>query len=228
MDRHFEIELKGLKQLILEMGGYVEKSIEQACRAILDRNPKCFEMVSTYEKKINEAHKEVDRQCLEMLARQAPVAADLRLVLVITKINTDLERMGDQACNISYTGRDYISRAPVATKVDLVEMAAKVRGMVRDSLDAFVRLDTDLSRDVMSRDDQIDQAKDQIFAELKIYMKENPSEIEASLDLILIARNLERLADHATNIAEEVIFLATGDDIRHGTESTDNKPSANF
>lgn len=220
MERHFETELKSLKELILNMGGYVEKSIEQACAAISGREVSRFDRVHEYEKRINESHKQVDKQCLQMLARQAPVAADLRLILVVVKINSDLERMGDQACNIAHNGKDYLSRPPVETKTDLVAMGNVVKQMVRESLDAFVRRDVSLSRQVLERDDQVDQAKNEMFRELKEYMKSHPQEIDSCLDLILIARNLERLGDHATNIAEEVIFLATGDDIRHG-----NNPS---
>lgn len=225
MDRVFETELKDLKELILEMGGYVEKSIEQACSAMSNREPGQFNLVTNYEDKINEAHKEVDHQCLQLLARQAPVATDLRLVLVIAKINTDLERMGDHSCNICFNGKDYLSHPPVQTKTDIVNMATQVRGMVRDSLDAFVRLDVTLAQMVLDRDDRVDAAKDQVFNEMKEQMKINSDQIEPCLDLILIARNLERLADHATNIAEEVIFLVTGDDVRHGTDLTSNQSS---
>ena len=220
MERHFETELKSLKELILNMGSYVEKSIEQACSAIISRELDRFDRVHQYEKRINDAHKEVDKHCLQMLARQAPVAADLRLILVVVKINSDLERMGDQACNIAHNGKDYLARPPVTTKTDLVGMANIVKQMVRESLDALVRRDIDLSRQVLERDDQVDLAKNEMFEELKEYMKAHPQDIDSCLDLILIARNLERLGDHATNIAEQVIFLATGDDIRHGNIQT--------
>ena len=220
MDRGFEKELKELRELILEMGGYVENSIDQACNAIIDRKPGKFRLVTNYEDRINEAHKQVDRQCLQLLARQSLVAADLRFVLVVAKINSDLERMGDQAYNISFNGQSYLSYPPVHTRTDILNIAKMVRKMVRDSLDAFVHLDVDLSQRVLEGDDSVDNAKDQIFNELKEYMKSQPNQIDACMDLILIARNLERLADHATNIAEEVIFLVTGDDVRHGTETT--------
>lgn len=225
MERHFESELKSLKELILNMGGYVEKSIEQACAAIANRDVGRFEYVHQHEKSINEAHKAVDRQCLQVLARQAPVAADLRLILVVVKINSDLERMGDQACNIAHNGRDYLAREPIHTKTDLLAMANLVKQMVRESLDAFVRRDTELSQLVLEKDDEVDEAKNEMFNELKEYMKDHPDQIDSCLDLILIARNLERLGDHATNIAEQVIFLATGDDIRHGNNLTPRSPN---
>ncbi len=226
MERHFETELKGLKELILNMGSYVEKSIEHACSAIISREAERFDRVHQYEKRINDAHKEVDKHCLQLLARQAPVAADLRLILVIVKINSDLERMGDQACNIAHNGKDYLSCIPVITKTDLVAMAQIVKQMVRESLDAFVRRDVNLSRQVLEKDDQVDEAKNEMFQELKEYMKSHPLEIDGCMDLILITRNLERLGDHATNIAEQVIFLATGDDIRHGYNPQSNRSSA--
>ncbi|MCC7405059.1 MAG: phosphate signaling complex protein PhoU, partial [Bdellovibrionales bacterium] len=184
MDRHFETELKGLKHLILEMGSFVEKAIELACQGIAERENQRFSLINNYEEKINRAHKEVDRQCLQLLARQALVASDLRLVLVVTKINTDLERMGDQACNILYNGQDYLAHPPIPIKTDIINMATQVRAMVRDALDAFVRLDVGLSRQVLTRDDVIDNAKDQVFAEVKEYIKTHPFEIDACLDLI--------------------------------------------
>lgn len=145
------------------------------------------------------------------------MAKDLRLVLAVTKINTDLERMGDQASNIAFCGEDYIKRhaRPIFVK-ELTEMTKEVQYMVKASLDAFVRRDVELSRQVLERDDTVDAFKEKIFNGLKQKMAEDNTQIDACMDLILIARNLERLADHATNIAEEVIFLATGDDIRHG------------
>lgn len=216
MQRHFDVELKDLKEQILTMGGCVERAVEEATQALILREAERFDRVTELEKSINAAHMKVDEACLKLLARQSPLAADLRLIVAIIKINTDLERMGDQAVNISHNGRRYLEEPPLKPLIDLPRMATDVRAMVRDALDAFVRRDLNLARQVMDRDDSVDALKNQIFRELITYMIGDPKTIERSLNLILIARNLERLGDHATNIAEDVIFAITGEDIRHG------------
>ncbi len=220
MVRHLDSELQDLKDHLLEMGGRVEKAIEEACEAALGRKPEKLDHVLSLEKRINELHLTVDQACLVLLAQQAPVARDLRLVLAIIKMNTDLERMGDQAVNISLTVRDYLKfeALPEFTK-DLSSMVEEVQSMVKDCLDAFVRRDVDLSQNVLQRDDIVDQFKAKMVSRLRQKMGEDPESIDGCLCLINIARNLERLADHATNIAEDVIFFTTGDDIRHGHRS---------
>lgn len=217
MLRHLDTELQELKDILLEMGGAVEKALELASTGILKRQSQRFEEVHGLEKRINELHLKVDQTCLLLLAKQAPVARDLRLVLAIVKMNTDLERMGDQAVNISYSGRDYLEQEGVPEAVkDLEAMIDEVRGMVRDCLDAFVKRDVGLSQNVLSRDDVVDGYKDKIISRLRDQMRAQPDLIDPCLSLMSIAKNLERLADHATNIAEDVIFFTTGDDIRHG------------
>lgn len=216
MHRHFEVELKDLKDQLVEMGGHVEQAVEVATQALIQRQPAMFKQVHELEAKINREHMEVDESCLELLARQSPLATDLRLVIAILKISTDLERMGDQAVNIAYNAKDYLEGEPVKEMHDIPQMATEVRAMVRDALDAFVRQDRKLAEEVLLKDDKVDSLKDKVFHELVSYMGKNPTNIERALDLILIARNLERLGDHATNIAEDVIFAVTGDDIRHG------------
>ena len=216
MHRKFEDELDDLKEKILKMGGFVEAAVEAATQALIQRNPKGFEAVHEYEHQINKAHVDVDEACLKLLALQAPLAADLRLVLAIVKINTDLERMGDQSVNISYSGEHYLLKPPVKSEVNLPEIAAQVRQMVTESLDAFVKGDVHAAKLVLEKDDAIDQYKSDAFKKMKAEMQENPQMIGSCLDMILITRNLERLADHATNIAEDVIFVYTGRDVRHG------------
>jgi phosphate transport system protein len=216
MERRFEGELKNLKSRILEMGGFVEQAIEKATLALDERNLLRLDEIRGLENKINDAHIAIDNLCLELLARQSPVAADLRLILAIIKINTDLERMGDQAVNISYNTEDYLARPKVEQQVNLPQMASLVKVMVRHSLDAFMREDTTLAQNVLESDDEVDEFKNRVFSQLIPYMQQCPDKIEAALDLILIARNLERMADHATNIAEDVIFASTGEDVRHG------------
>lgn len=217
MERRFENDLKQLKGRILAMGGFVEQSLEKAVRALLQRDTKLLDEVHELERKINDAHLEVDKACMEALVRLSPVAADLRLVLAIIKINVDLERMGDQAVNISHNARYYLADVECASAVDLPKMTTLVREMVRESLDAFMKEDAFLAQDVLEKDDAVDELKNQAFRELSARMKRDPAAIDAALDLLLIARNLERMADHATNIAEDVIFAYTGEDVRHGS-----------
>jgi len=218
MQRHFDVELKNLKDQILAMGGNVEHAIEAATQALMQRNPEGFKRVHDLEASINREHMEVDQACLQLLARQSPLAADLRLVIAVLKISTDLERMGDQAVNIAHNAKDYLEVEPIKELVDIPLMANETRVMVRDALDSFVRQDANLAREVLKRDDLVDSLKDKVFQDLIQFMTKNPHQVEPALDLILIARNLERVGDHATNIAEDVIFAATGVDIRHGSK----------
>lgn len=220
MQRHFETELKNLKDQILAMGGHVELAVEAATQALIQRQPAGLKAVHELEAKINREHMEVDESCLQLLARQSPLAADLRLVIAVLKISTDLERMGDQAVNIAYNTKDYLEGEPVKDLVDIPIMAVEVKAMVRDCLDAFVKQDAVLAREVLKKDDIVDSLKDKVFQDLIQYMSTHSNNVEQALDLILIARNLERLGDHATNIAEDVIFAATGKDIRHGGSPT--------
>ncbi len=216
MLRGFEMELKELKAELLKMGGYVELSIAKVTEALNLRDVKKLEEIRSIENKINESHVEIDNMCLEILARLSPVAADLRLILSVIKINTDLERMGDQAMNISYNTQHYLDDKVVELSLELPRMAELVQAMVRDALDAFMNQDIALAREVLKRDDAVDKIKNNSLRLMVPFMQNNPQKIEAALDLILIARNLERMGDHATNIAEDAIFAYTGVDIRHG------------
>lgn len=217
MERQVDSQIDQLKGLILTMGGYVEKALDHAIQALINRDPKGFADVHTLEAKINEDHVKVDTACMTFLAKQGPVARDLRLIISIIKINTDLERMGDQCTNIAHTGKDYFTRSPVAPElVDIDQMSRIARKMVKDSLDSFVREDEKLAQSVLLMDDEVDRLKSKVFKDLTTYIKSNPQNVDAALDVILIARNLERLGDHATNIAEDVIFVSTGKDVRHG------------
>lgn len=216
MERRFEAELKNLKAQILAMGGFVEQAIDKATQALDERNAAKMADIRALEDQINKLHISIDSECLQLLARQSPVAADLRLILAIIKINTDLERMGDQAVNISFNAGHYMNCNKIGVNLNLPQMAQLVKVMVRHSLDAFMRQDTVLAQKVLESDDEVDEFKNRVFKQLVPHMKQDPSSIEASLDMILIARNLERMADHATNIAEDVIFACTGEDVRHG------------
>jgi phosphate transport system protein len=215
MERHFDASLRNLKEKLLTMAGYVEHAIEAATEAMTTRNPAKIEEVYEIEKKVNESHLAVDASCVKLLALQQPFAADLRLIVAIIKINTDLERMGDQAVNIAHNAEHYLKEPPLKPLVDLPKMFEEVRLMVRYALDAFVRRDEATARDVLLRDDHVDELKVKIFDDVLAAMKKDPSKIDVGLALILMARNLERIGDHATNIAEDVIYAVSGDDIRH-------------
>lgn len=216
MERAIDIHLEELKKLILTMGGHVEKALSQTIAALMSRDRNQFYEVHEIEKNINIAHLRVDEACLGILAKQGPVAKDLRLILSIIKINTDLERMGDQSVNIAHTGKDYLERRALSQLSDIKRMADISRVMVKESLDSFVLGDCALAKKVLLMDDEVDHLNNKISQDLTAHMKINSQDVEASLDLILIARNLERLSDHATNIAEDVIFAFSGKDVRHG------------
>lgn len=216
MQRQFEIELRELKNRILAMGGLVEQSIEKATQSLRSNDPNALEGLRAIERRINEENMTIDRHCLQVLARLSPVAADLRLILAIIKINTDLERMGDQAMNIGYNSEHYVEDGGVDLGLNLPMMADLVRKMVRESLDAFMKDDIVLAEKVLKSDDAVDQFKNDVFSKMVAFMRTQPDQIGPALDMILVARNLERMADHATNIAEDVIFACTGEDVRHG------------
>lgn len=216
MQRHFEVELKNLKDQILRMGGDVESAVKFATQSLMEKKPELLKRVNELEDRINQEHKEVDEACVQLLARQSPLAADLRFVIAILKISTDLERMGDQAVNIGYNTKEYLEKKSLGPIPVVVSMAEDVQKMIRSALDAFVNNDKDQAKLVLEQDDIVDEGKDRVFHDLIKHIQSNPADAEQALNLILIARNLERLGDHATNIAEDVIFAVTGRDIRHG------------
>jgi phosphate transport system protein len=212
---HFQDELDQLKARLLEMGGVAEDRVRMAVRALVDRDPALIDAVLTGDTPINQFHIELDGRCVKLLALHQPMAVDLRVILSAVKINTDLERVGDLAVNIAEAAVRYLSHAPVKELVDIPRMADIAHGMLRDALDAFVRRDTVLAQQVLDADDALDALKTQVFRELLTYMLQDPHEIEPSLDLILVSRHLERIGDHATNIAEDVIFMVSARDVRH-------------
>jgi phosphate transport system protein len=215
MERHFERDLEELKQRLLWMGSLAERAVHQAVHAVLDAEEDLAETVLSEENAVNEMQIEIDDRVQRLLALQAPMAADLRFLLAVTRINSDLERIGDQAVNIAQAALRILRHPQVKPYVDLPRMSELVEGMVRDSLNAVVRKDQDLARSVMQRDDQVDRIRDQIFRELLTYMMENSSVVFSAFELVLVAKNLERIGDHATNIAEDVIYFVAGRDIRH-------------
>jgi phosphate transport system protein len=218
MERHFEMEMQSLKNRLLSMGAMVEERVHQAVEALMERNAAAAERIVAGDQEVNELQIEVDDRCLKLLALQQPMASDLRLITAAMKINADLERIGDQAVNIAENSLKLMNNAPLKPIIDLPRMAEIAEAMTRDSLDAFVRKDVALARSVLARDDEVDQLKDHIFRVLLTYMMADPGTIERALSLILVSRNLERIADHATNIAEDVIFVVEAKDVRHHHE----------
>jgi phosphate transport system protein len=219
MHRHFEDELRALKERLVHMGAMAETMIARAIQSLVQRDAAAIAEVEATEKKVNDLHIEVDERVIELLALQHPVASDLRLLVMSSKISGELERIGDQAINICENTKYLLAEPPVKSLVEFPIMAQTVQQMVRQSLDAFVRGDIAPARAALDTDDTVDAFKDQIFRELLTYMMSDPRTIQRCLSLILIARNLERVGDHATNIAEEVIYLVQGKDIRHHHET---------
>jgi len=224
MERHhFEDELQALKNRLLAMGALVEDRVHRAVRSLIDRRMEEADEVITSDQEVNELHIELDDRCLKLLATQTPLAGDLRLITSAMKINSDLERIGDQAVNIAENVVKILPYPPLKPLIDIPRMAEIAEKMTRDALDCFVRKDPTLARDVLKRDDEVDQLKDQVFRELLTYMMADPGTIQRALSLILISRNIERIADHATNIAEDVIFLVEAKDVRHGHQEVEDK-----
>jgi len=219
MHRHFEDQLEELKERMLFMSSLVEKAIHTSLEGLNNRNENlATQVLVDMEPQINELHLELDDRALQLLALQQPMAVDLRFITATMKINSDLERMGDQAVNIAQRALSIVAQPALKPLIDIPRMADIAKGMVRDALDAFVRRDTDLARQVVLRDDEVDSYRDLIFRELIAHMIRDPRHILQALDLILVSRNLERIADHATNIAEDVIYMVLGRDIRHHAE----------
>ena len=215
---HFEEELQILKNRLLSMGALVEERMHDATHALIDRRIDTAERIIGSDQDVNELQIEIDERCLRLLALQQPMASDLRLITAAMKINADLERIGDQAVNIAEQAVRVLSHPPLKPIIDLPRMAEIAERMTRESLDAFVRKDAKLARAILARDDEVDQLKDQVFRVLLTYMMADPGTIERALGLILVSRHLERIADHATNIAEDVIFVVEAKDVRHHHE----------
>ena len=212
---HFREELEALQGRLLEMGGLAEERVRAAIQGLVTREPALFEKVLLGDEPINQLHIEVDNRCFRLLALHQPMATDLRAIVAAVKINTDLERVGDLAVNIAEAGTRYISHPPVKKLIDIPQMGDIAQSMLRDALDAFVKRDTRLAHQVLNEDDRLDSLKTQVFRDLLTYMLKDQSTVEPALDLILVSRHLERIGDHATNIAEDVIFMVSALDVRH-------------
>ncbi len=218
MDRHFDEELKRLKEKLLKMASLVEESIALAVKSLKDRKGELAQEVLKREEIMNLLDIEIDELCLRLLALRQPMAVDLRFITSAMKIVSELERMGDQAVNIAQRSLELLKLPLLKPLIDIPRMATLAQDMVKDSINAFVNKDEKLARNVCERDDEVDNLNDQIFRELLTYMMQDPTTIRRAVDLILVGRHLERIADHATNISEDVIYLVKGKTIKHHIE----------
>ena len=214
-DKHYETELKALHLKILEMGGLVEKQITNGMSALINRDDEQARVTIDRDHAVNAMDVEIDDLCFRLLALHQPAARDLRLITTGLKITTDLERIGDMAVNMCERVLELNQETQLKPFVDLPRMAEVAQAMLRESLDAFVREDVGLALKVCRDDDAIDDLTHQLFRELLSYMIEDPATITRAIRLLFIAKYLERIADHATNIAEMVVFMVKGKSIRH-------------
>jgi len=221
--RHFVEELDQLSHKLLEMCSLVESAVHRSISALTEQDLDAAEEVMRNEKRINQIEVEIDDFAINLLALHQPMAADLRLIIAALKINTDLERMGDLAMSIAQRAKSLISEQVITPMIDIPHIAGLVQSMVRKSLDSFVLRDAELARSVLASDTAVDNLRSASYHELISFMEHDSSGIRQAVDLISVVRNLERIADHATNIAEDVLFMVKGIDVRHHSETGWNK-----
>lgn len=215
MERHFDAELNQLKEKLLKMAGRVEEAISLSIKALVDRDEALAQRIIKEDQIINQMEIDLDELAFKLLALRQPTAVDLRFIVMALRINTDLERMGDLAVNIAERTLDLLKEPLLKPLIDIPRMATLAQKMVKDSLDSFVNKDPELARSVCKRDDEVDNLNVQIFRELLTYMIEDVQTVKRAIDLILVAKHLERIADHATNISEDVVYLVKGKSIKH-------------
>jgi phosphate transport system protein len=216
--RHFDQELEQLRTMLLEMASLVEAAIFRSINAVVQKDKLLAESVLKEEARIDQMEIDIDDLAIKLLALQQPMAVDLRLITATLKINTDLERMGDLAANIAQRAIDLIQEPAIKPMVDIPHIAALVQTMVRKALDSFVNRDAELANSVLASDDAVDDLRTASFHELISFMERTRKNVPQSVNLLSVIRNLERIADHATNIAEDVLFYVKGIDVRHHAE----------
>ena len=214
-ERQFDRELSVLKNKLIHMAAVAESMIDKAIGELVNRDESLAEQIPQMEEELNRLQIDIDEEAMTLLATQQPVAIDLRFIVTASKINSELERIGDLVINITENVHVLVAQPPIKPLIDIPRMAELARKMTRQSLDAFMKEDVLTAQAVISSDDQVDALKDQVVRELLTYMMADASTIERALALILIARHLERIADHATNIAQDVIYLVQARDVRH-------------
>jgi phosphate transport system protein len=224
--RHFHDELSQVKVRLLTMSGEAEAALGLAVEALLERNAEKAKRVLEGDHVIDAMEVEIEEQCVNLLALQQPMARDLRTLIAATKIATDLERVGDHAVNIAQSATRLARSRSIAPEPELVEMARLTREMLSDALEAFIRGDAQAGREVCARDDKVDALNRSVFRILLTHMMEDPHLIGAGMELFLVSRNLERVADLATNIGEDVVFLVEGKSIKHRAEAAPKPPAA--
>ncbi len=215
-DKHYELQLRNLKETILKMGGLIEEMITCSVKVLTERNSRLHEELTIKEKEVNSLEMEIDEKCLEMLALRQPAASDLRFICIGLKISKDLERIGDLAVNISQQAMELNKEPQLKPYIDLPLMATKSQKMVKEALDSFVHRDAQRAKSICEMDDEVDDLNEKIFDELVSFMQKSSDAVSRGTRLIACSKHLERVADHATNIAEQVIFMVQGQDIRHG------------
>lgn len=218
MERHLDEEFDQLKEKLLRMAALTEEAISLAITSLKKRNENLAQQVLKQEEDINVLDVELDELCLSLLARHQPMAVDLRFLTSVLRISSELERIADQAVNIAERSLVLLKLPTLKPLIDIPRMAQLAKKMVKDAIDAFIQKDAKLAKNVCERDDEVDDLNDQIFRELLTYMLEDPSTIKRAVDLILVGRHLERIADHATNISEDVIYFVKGKTIKHHFE----------
>ena len=215
MKKHYGEQLAGLREAVLRMGGLAEQMTRRVIQALVQRDRGLLAEVRAMESQVNQLHVEIDEVCLELIALRQPAAADLRFIAAAMKIIVDMERIGDQAINITERAESLLAVPPLKPLIDIPRMADIAQEMLKAALDAYVNGDDDLALQTILKDDEVDQLKDQVFRELLTFMMSDPTTIPRAMDLILVSRHIERIADHATNICEDVIFMVKGKDVRH-------------
>jgi len=215
MKKHYSGQLADVREMVLRMGGLAEQMTRQVIHALVQRDAGILAEVRAMETQVNQLQMEIDEACLELIALRQPAAADLRFIAAAMKIIVDMERIGDQAINILEQAETLLAVPPLKPLIDIPRMADIAQEMLKASLDAYVNGDDELAYRTILRDDEVDQLKDQVFRELLTFMMSDPTTIPRAMDLILVSRHIERIADHATNICEDVIFMVKGKDVRH-------------
>ena len=216
MTKHFHRELEKIKKKILSLGAMVEENVRMAIKAIEEFDGEISQKIIASDHEIDEMEVEVEEECLKIIALHQPVAVDLRFLVAVIKINNDLERIGDQAVNIAQRVKTITKKEGSDFIFDYSVMAEKAETMLKMSLDALVNMDDDLALKVLVLDDEVDAKKEEAYRLIKTAISQHPDNVSYLINLLLISRHLERLADHATNIAEEVIYMIEGEIIRHG------------